>query len=239
MEAGIDQMTYLNHEGIPQREGIGDYFREVSLFRRHHSAVPLSERARSCMRFWMNRTNHAQYLLFYDNGKSACRVSSTAVPLSQHKWKLCSGARSATAIADPRHLDIANCIKVDDPCILHFPVCGLSWMQDKYSTLGGFADCWLKGGVRIPQCFHLDCRDAFLRGGPAELAKLYREQVMMDSASEAARQLEAGVCLRIAVFGSEISEPAFVGGGSPADSGNELVGVEKGWLVGAITRDFL
>mmetsp|Transcript_56528 Transcript_56528/g.129810 ORF Transcript_56528/g.129810 Transcript_56528/m.129810 type:complete len:192 (+) Transcript_56528:841-1416(+) len=191
------------------------------------------------MRFWMNRTNHAQYLLFYDNGKSSCRVASTAVPLSQHKWKLSPKARSVTAIADPRHLDVANYVELNDPCILHFPACGLSWMQEKYSTLGSFPDSWLKGGVRIPPCFHLDCRDAFLRGGETELRNLYHEQVMLDCPAEASRQIEAGVCLRIPVFGSAIPEPAFIRGGSQPDVGNELVGVEKGWLVGAIMRDFL
>ena len=31
---------YANHEGVPETEEVGDYFREVTLFRRHPAQVP-------------------------------------------------------------------------------------------------------------------------------------------------------------------------------------------------------
>jgi len=77
---GVGCMTYMNHEGVPETEdspaeaGDGDYFRSVTLFRRHHFAVPLTPQARAAMAFWEGRTRHGQYLLVYDCGKSACRV---------------------------------------------------------------------------------------------------------------------------------------------------------------------
>jgi len=68
---GVDQMTYLNHEGVPEVLETPDYFATVTLFKRHHFEVPLSADARTGLRFWMDRSKRGQYLLFYDNGKSA------------------------------------------------------------------------------------------------------------------------------------------------------------------------
>ena len=36
---GVSQMTYANHEAVPERSDIGDYFRGATLFRRHHFEV--------------------------------------------------------------------------------------------------------------------------------------------------------------------------------------------------------
>ena len=33
------QMTYVNHEGVPESEDIVDYFTAVTLFKRHHFCV--------------------------------------------------------------------------------------------------------------------------------------------------------------------------------------------------------
>jgi len=48
----VEQLTYTNHEGVPESENIADYFREVTLFRRHHLSLPLSQTARNGMQFW-------------------------------------------------------------------------------------------------------------------------------------------------------------------------------------------
>ena len=92
---GVFQMTYLNHEGVPERPDIEDYFAEVTLFRQHHFAVPLrgpgtgtGDMTRDAMRFWEQRTHHGQYLLVYDNGKSATRVLPEVRAKSVHSWIL-------------------------------------------------------------------------------------------------------------------------------------------------------
>ena len=97
-----------------------DYFKEITLFRRHHLNIPLNSTTRQCMQFWENRTSHGQYMLCYDNGKSACRVVPGARPASVHTWV--KGSRgvgtgeedtaatmmSKTALVDPRNLNLAN-----------------------------------------------------------------------------------------------------------------------------------
>jgi hypothetical protein len=64
----------MNHEGVPEKEAVGDYFKEVTLFRRHHFCTPLTLEAREAMAFWSQRTGHGQYLLVYDCGKSVAKV---------------------------------------------------------------------------------------------------------------------------------------------------------------------
>eukprot|EP00607_Mallomonas_marina_P008828 CAMPEP_0182420962 /NCGR_PEP_ID=MMETSP1167-20130531/6095_1 /TAXON_ID=2988 /ORGANISM="Mallomonas Sp, Strain CCMP3275" /LENGTH=292 /DNA_ID=CAMNT_0024597577 /DNA_START=76 /DNA_END=954 /DNA_ORIENTATION=- len=49
------------------------------------------------------------------------------------------------------------------PVILHYVVCGLNWLEQKYQILGSFPDSWFAGSLPIPPCFHLDARDAFIR----------------------------------------------------------------------------
>ena len=85
---GVLQMTYVNHEGVPERADVNDYFSEITLFRQHHFTVPLSPEARDAMQFWQRRTNHGQYLLVYDNGKSATRVLQGVRAKSVHSWLL-------------------------------------------------------------------------------------------------------------------------------------------------------
>ena len=88
---GVHHMTYLNHEGVPESPDVVDYFSEVTLFRRHPFRIPLSAETRRGMNFWRGRTNHGQYLLCYDNGKSAVRVLPGVRPRSVHTWVLPAG----------------------------------------------------------------------------------------------------------------------------------------------------
>jgi len=246
-EANISQMTYLNHEGVPEVEETLDYFATTTLFRRHHFVVPLTNEARSGLRFWMDRTRRQQYLLFYDNGKSACRVVHGAEMKSQHLWRLPLGRRSCTALADARNMDVEAYRECHDPCILHFPVCGLSWFRVKYQTLGSFPDAWL-GKVKLPACLHSDAREACAEGNDALVALFHRE-VLLDDELEAARQTACGVCMRIeehavlldAVRSAQPASSSVTKGNAgpqplPAEGvGNALdagpLGIERGWIL--------
>ena len=177
---GVSQMTYANHEAVPEQSDIGDYFRGATLFRRHHFEVPLALNAREAMQWWERRTNHGQYMLCYDNGKSAARVSAGLVPRNVHTWRLPVpppippssaspsaspvAAISCTALADSRSLDLSRVLALPsgEPCILHFVVCGLDWFCAKYRFLGNIPSSWFGGALPIPPCFHLDSRDAYL-----------------------------------------------------------------------------
>lgn len=300
-------MTYANHEAVPSREDVDDYFREVSTFKVNHLLLPLSHEVGERTRFWRRRTSHGQYMLAYDNGKSAVRVlPGRIVPQSVHRWRtLKPGERhgrldppsqesgvdvtdttdlpvggqegaeggstsecvaasivgssneahsggglekqdesgggsppglssddsdqlvNRVAMADPRELRFDEVLECSDPCVLHYPSCGLGWLRDKYRLLGSFPSSWFDGKLPIAPCFHLDARDAMHerqgaaaspddeecaseraeRGGGGDGGRiLYRKQVMLcpdEHSEEMQAQLEHGV-LRV------ISGPARV-----------------------------
>uniref|UniRef100_A0A0G4IDL9 Glycosyltransferase family 92 protein n=1 Tax=Chromera velia CCMP2878 TaxID=1169474 RepID=A0A0G4IDL9_9ALVE len=189
---GIDQVTWPNHEAVPLfldtetetgRE-TEDYFQSSYVFKRNPFCVPFSEAAERAMRFWKSRTRHQQFLLFYDNGKSAARVVPGLRPKSVHAWTRLEGSplRSVTCLADPR-----VCLSVSgeeggvvlrrgpSPFVLHFPVGGIGWIRSKYRQLGEYRDTWLGGSLRIAPSFHLDAWGATLLDEGGELVGEQKE----------------------------------------------------------------
>lgn len=289
-------MTYANHEAVPLREDVSDYFREVSTFKVNHLLLPLSHEVAKRTRFWRRRTGHGQYMLAYDNGKSAVRVlPGRIVPQSVHRWRTLNigerdssileppsqsvgrresdtGCGSTTgqrggvgeggggsqaqvastsspslsgeadqlvnrvAMADPRELRFEEVLACTDPCVLHYPSCGLDWLRDKYGLLGSFPSSWFGGKLPIAPCFHLDARDTVRRGrGDATAATgsnedgvgseradgdgvraLYRKEVMLcpkEHSEEMQAQLEHGV-LRVISGPARVIENALHAAGS-------------------------
>lgn len=105
---------------------------------------------------------------------------------------------SRSAMADPRELLINEVLECSDPCVLHYPSCGLDWLQDKYRLLGRFPSSWFGGKLTIAPCFHLDARDAMvdLNGTLDNGRELYKKEVMLcpdEHAEEMQEQLEHGV----------------------------------------------
>lgn len=222
---------------MPEKKETTDYFATVTLFKQHHFVVPLSAQARSGLRFWMERSRRGQYFLFYDNGKSACRTECRATPKNQHIWQLPPGMTSCTALADPRHLDVDGFVDCVDPCILHFPVCGLGWLTSKYRTLGRFPDKWL-GKVNLSESFHKDARD--LAEGCNGLEDLFTQEVLLENEAEVARQLGSQTCLRIVghaeLLDSEVQAPLPETADEkakalPSSHNSQPLGIEKGWIL--------
>lgn len=108
--AGIGQLTYCNHEGIPTMEDTLDPFLQVTHFRMHLCQVPLTSEAHRCIEFWKRRSPEGQYFLGYDNGKSAVRVLPGLVPASVHSWRLppSSQLHSCSSMPDPRNLSLSH-----------------------------------------------------------------------------------------------------------------------------------
>lgn len=219
---GVQTMTYLNHEGVPESFESQNYFLTTTLFRRHPFSLDLSASNDKALSFWKNRTFHKQYFLIYDNGKSAVRLGVGAVPRDVHRWQLPSSScdenydrRERTAIADPRSLQVSNVLPMSTPCVLHYVTCGFGWLQDKYKILGSFPAHWLGGRLPIAPSFHLDARDAAAAdresGDDSQLRQLYRSQVLFSPESftgtaserqeqydaELRQQLDSGVLLRL------------------------------------------
>ena len=226
---------------MPEEKDTEDYFGTVTLFKQHHFAVPLTSQARSSLRFWMDRSKRGQYFLFYDNGKSAVRSDCGAVSRNQHVWHVPSGQKCCTALADPRHMDIDGFLSCTDPCVLHFPVCGLSWLNGKYKTLGFFPDRWL-GKVPLSESFHKDARNlASAENAEEALEEVFLREVHLGDAAEASRQLISGTCMRVlghvvALDSVEVPSKCLPNTSAcPSSSDNildsNLMGIEKGWIL--------
>jgi hypothetical protein len=107
---GIGQLSYMNHEGVPQAEDVYDPFLEVTLFRQHLAVVPISPESQTAVDFWKGRNPEGQYFLGYDNGKSATRVLPGVIPVSVHSWKLPADCKltSCSSMPDARNLDLSR-----------------------------------------------------------------------------------------------------------------------------------
>lgn len=201
---GIYQLTYTNHEGVPEKHDVKDYFKEITLFRRHFFHLGMSAEVRDAMKWWESRTQHGQYFLAYDNGKSATRVVDGVLPKSVHSWKLPPALehKSFTTLVDPRSLDLSRVYSCEEPCILHYVVCGFDWFWSKYEILGEFPSSWFGGAMPIAPCFHLDSRDVFAEGRQDVAKMFYEREVLLDPIEHDAvrrEHLERGVLFRTTV----------------------------------------
>ena len=151
-------------------------------------------------------------------GTSSCSSSFSGKSQHNEARELSSQGRTPskrnklvnrTAMVDPRELRVDEVLECEDPCVLHYPSCGLEWLKDKYRLLGGFPSSWFGGKLPIAPCFHLEARDAIqarfnaptgerARQDAAEDAvrELYRREVMLcpdEHAEEIRHQLDHGV----------------------------------------------
>jgi len=209
----IGTLTYANHEAVPETVDCVDYYRALTLFRRHHFQLQLSTATTAGMNYWTQRTTYHQYFLLYDCGKSASRTGIGALPSSVHQFKLAKirsgneakdSLQARAALIDPRHLSLESVLHLQDgyPCVLHYGCPGISWLHDKYSILGNFPDYWkMLDGTDLPiaQSFHLECRDAVHEGCPEQIRTLFEQQVLfpVSDGTELKKQLECGVLMRI------------------------------------------
>ena len=126
-KAGVATFCYLNHEAVPERHGIEDPFREVSLFKRSLEVVPRTERAQAALGIWQAR-QEGSFFYYYDNGKAAVRVAPEARPLSVHEWLPGKSEDMASWYSNmrdnwPGRGELGKIVKYrdSDACILHYP----------------------------------------------------------------------------------------------------------------------
>lgn len=165
-------LLYLNHEALPEKMNIKDYFQEVNLFKANIRTLSEGQ----IKKLEQSMTEEKSYFLFYANGKAAIKVSNDVVATGVRDFE-----------CDSRKFTVQN------PAILHFPCCGFSHFWIKYQTLGFFSDNWwgltditkympvhsnsrdivLKQSDLLAKAFYQDCflnqhlgkRDEFLTNG--------------------------------------------------------------------------
>jgi hypothetical protein len=180
-----ETVFYLNYEAIPEREEIGDFFREVDLFKlpcgsvQTHLPAVMRQVERSVPQ--LNPFFH-----FYTNGKAAVRLGTDGlVTAGVHRF---------------RHLSrpIAG-VQSLPQFVLHYPCCGFETFWMKYVTLGRFADKWW-GTQDIASAigtFHLEARDVVMSGDRDAARAFYRERVAVCDPDEARKLIEYGLVTRL------------------------------------------
>ncbi len=182
----IETVQYLNYEAVPEREAIGDYFREVDLFKLPFT--PVQQQLGAILARVQQETPQLNpFFHFYSNGKSAVRVTASPPrPAGVHEFRHATGP--TVAIQSPRQY------------VLHFACCGFDSFWTKYATLGRFKDQWW-GQYDIARSigtFHLEARDVVLDGGQEKARAFYRDRIAITDRDRAEELIRLGLLTRFA-----------------------------------------
>lgn len=163
----IETVSYANFEALPEAEETGDFFRAVTLFKKPKLLrAPPSPDAKTLI----EKTGQLapNFFHFYDNGKSAVRLSAAGMlPKGVHSF-----ARPGKYVS----------AQSPEQFILHYACCGFEAFWQKYRTLGRFADQWWDKYDIVASIgpFHMAARDAVMTGDRDHARRFYHERVMID-----------------------------------------------------------
>lgn len=200
----FETVQYMNYEAVPERDEIGDFFREVDLFKvpPHLNKRRVTPNLVQAVR----RTPqlHPNFFNFYASGKSAVRLSAPGMrPRGVHHF--IGPDKRWEASQSNRHF------------ILHYACCGFENFWTKYVTLGRFADQWwekydianLVGG------FHLEARDIVGKGEREAARAFYRNRVSIQDDQQISELLALGVLARFPHPGQVLASAGKAANGAP------------------------
>lgn len=166
----IETVSYANFEALPEAEETGDFFRSVTLFKKPKLLrAPPSPEAKALIE--RSGPLAPNFFHFYDNGKSAVRLSAQGMlPKGVHSFVRPGQYASAQS---PQQF------------ILHYACCSFSALWQKYQRLGRFSDRWWDKYDITASIgpFHLQARDAVMSGDVELARRFYRERAMIDDAA--------------------------------------------------------
>lgn len=207
--------TYRNLEAVPEKLECADSFLEVSLFKQHPTQLDgRSAAVNAAIQYWLTAEGAgSEYFRFYANGKSIVRVhDAIRVCGSVHEWEMAekrfistSGFTNNPLLLHSQYIPHQR-MRVDEvggAVILHFPVSSFSrFWQKRWAALGyASPNHRFRGsGGGLDQ----RANALALLGRKREAEALYRRSMMIDSAEQLARQLDAGVCLRLDALGAVV-----------------------------------
>jgi hypothetical protein len=224
-KAGCWQYSYGNVEAVPGELDSSDPFRSIENFRQHDDWLPPETRQRgqpanAAYLFWLARSNRLLneplYFLFYANGKSAVKVSTSGLLCGGvHGWNG-KAARSGWRTNIPslaQREGLVLCPSTsrprDRPTILHYACCSLTaFARKNWPALGYLDPSGRFGrGTSKEEAPHIH-RWHDKQGGTAGTGKggVSTEKALRDDycslvalldAAEMSRQLKAGVLVRI------------------------------------------
>jgi hypothetical protein len=184
---GFEGINYPNYEAIPEKDEIGDFFREVDLFKVQPSLwrVPLTEAGARVLQ--AAPQFHPNYYNFYGVGKSAANLSvANLKPKGVHFFEVAED-------------EVMHGLESRTQFILHYACCGFEHFWTKYATLGRFADQWW-GKYDIAAMigpFHLEARDIVASGDREAARAFYRQGAAIKNPALVAQLLQFGFVTRV------------------------------------------
>jgi hypothetical protein len=181
----FETVQYMNYEAVPERDEIGDFFREVDLFK-----VPPHLNKRRVTPDLVQAVQrmpqlHPNFFNFYASGKSAVRLSAAGMrPTGVHHFM--GPEKRWEAGHSNRHF------------ILHYACCGFENFWTKYMTLGRFADQWWEKYdiTKLVGRFHLEARDIVATGEREAARAFYRNRVSIQDDQRINELLALGILAR-------------------------------------------
>jgi hypothetical protein len=181
----VESMVYLNYEALPERDEIGDFFREVDLFKvppelnRRPITADVVRAVKATPQF------NPDFFNFYGTGKSAVRLSAPGMqPNGVHGFVRRNGQWQVAE--SRRHF------------ILHYACCGFDAFWTKYVALGRFSDQWWEKydiAASIGR-FHLEARDVVAKGDRDAARAFYHQRVVMADKQRVDALIALGVLAR-------------------------------------------
>ena len=172
-----DAVLFHNHEAIPEAWYIGDYFEQVTLFKKSPSQLTPAQLALSQKHFG------SRYFLAYTNGKSALNLHGQGQaghgPHGFGNCRLYGHAQQAF--------------------VLHYTHCGFNWLGDKYRTLQSSSTEWLTLDQHSIFPFMAEARQAFASGSLHRSMALYEQNLLRQGGLPFTLPylLQAGLLLRL------------------------------------------
>ncbi|CAE7901307.1 KCNQ5 [Symbiodinium microadriaticum] len=164
---------YQNFEAVPQDHTLTPFV-DVTTFKVPSGRVSKTPAGMAGMNFWAQRTKAHNYFLYYDNGKSAVRVSrkpgSEIAPTSVHLLyppddleELIAGKHAWTNFAahELADMNLTWLVACHDEVVagakvLHYPATHFERLWRKYHHLGNFPSIRFGGDLVVPPSFHLE-----------------------------------------------------------------------------------
>jgi hypothetical protein len=187
---GGDTVIFLNDEAVPERMEGGDYFTEMTLFKKNPATLPPT--------VW---TNWAQiwprprfYFLAYDNGKSAARVHADIVPQGVHRF----GGRAGRlhSVTDRRAR------------VLHYPYSGFERYWRKHALLGDFRTDRVLGNPWSPPAMLAESRPFVVAGDREGARQFYARTALFGDPAEVSRHCRRGLMERIPSVAQRLGQTA-------------------------------
>lgn len=141
----VSSLQYKVYEAVPHQLRIDDYFKEVTIFRKHwdHHSFSQQRARKQC----------GHEFKFYETGKTAALVRKIDIPLI-HSVVLNDESNDIRSLLYEYKSRVRDSLfqfrssdKVPCPIILHYPICGFEHFKNKYNTLGKFEDKAFAQGV--------------------------------------------------------------------------------------------